>query len=272
MLACAWTTSSRASGASYEIGHRQASMTRKPGPEVFELARRIPGLSGVELQVQFQGTSLWDRETLEAYKRGAENAGLRIPSLAGVWKKGVNLLQPGPAEGTIGKSIRTAEALNARVILVAAFEKNCPDMNQESSYGPVVEMLQKVAPAASDAGVVLGLETSLPPQDDARLIDLVARSSVKVYYDAYNVERYGHEGQSVPGYQTLGKARLAQLHLKNEQRLLEEPGPVDWKAALAAIRRIGYAGWLVFETAHTGPEQCVEATAKNIALIRRMLG
>jgi sugar phosphate isomerase/epimerase len=257
--------------APLKIGHRQANMTNKPGPEVFDIARRIPGITGVELQVQFQKTTLWDRDTLLSYKKGAENAGLLIPSLAGVWTGGATLMQPGPAEETIRKSIQAAEALKSRVILIAAFQKNIPDMGQEASYGPVVAMLQKVAGAASDAGVTLGMETSLSPADDKKLIDLVARPSVKVYYDADNVERFGHKGESVPGYEVLGKSRIGQIHVKNESLLLEEPGRVDWSAALKAIKKINYSGWLVFESNHSGAEQCIEATQKNIAFIRRQL-
>ncbi len=246
-------------------------MTRKPGPEVFDLARRIPGITGVELQVHFQKTTLWDRDTLEAYRRGAAKTGMQIPSLAGIWAEGASLVKPGPAEEAIRKSIAAAEALKARVILAAAFNANCPRMDQEASYGPVVEMLQKVAGAAAGAGVTLGLETSLSPADDKKLIDLVARPAVKVYYDADNVERFGHKGQGAAGHEIIGKSRIAQIHVKNEDRLLEEPGRVEWTAALQAIRRIGYQGWLVFESSHSGPEQCIESTAKNIAFIRRQL-
>ncbi|MCL5743485.1 MAG: sugar phosphate isomerase/epimerase, partial [Acidobacteria bacterium] len=113
----------QAQPAPLKIGHRQANMTHEPGPGVFDIARRIPGIGGVELQVQFQKTTLWDRETLLAYKQGAEKAGLAIPSLAGVWTRGASLMQPGPAEETLRKSIQAAEALRAKVILVAAFEK-----------------------------------------------------------------------------------------------------------------------------------------------------
>lgn len=252
----------------WPIGHRQANMTDKPGPEVFDIARRIPGITGVELQVQFQKTTLWDRDTLLAYKRGAQNAGMLTPSLAGVWTGGASLVQPGPAEETIRKSIQAAEALQARVILVAAFNNNCPKMDQEESYGPVVTMLRKVAGAAADAGVVVGLETSLSPDDDKKLIDLVARPAVKVYYDADNAERFGHEDRGVPGYAALGRQRIAQIHVKNESRLLEESGRVNWSAALREIRKIGYDGWLVFESSHSGVEQCIEATRKNIEFIR----
>lgn len=268
-LSVALASKLNAFAAPLKIGHRQASMTKKPGPEVFEIARRIPGISGVELQVQFQKTTLWDRETLLAYKRGAADAGLLIPSLAGVWAGGASLVQPGPAEETLRKSIQAAEMLKAQVILVAAFQKNCPIMDREESYGPVVAMLRKVAGAAADAGVLLGMETSLSPADDQKLVDLVASPSVKVYYDADNVERFGHKGAGVPGYEVLGKPRIAQIHVKNEDRLLEEPGRVNWDDAFHGIRRIGYQGWLVFESSHSDPEQCVEATKKNIEFIRR---
>lgn len=253
------------------FGHRQANMTNKAGPEVFDLARSIPGLSGVELQVQFQKTTLWDRETLQMYKRAAQNAGLQIPSVAGIWTGGGSLVQPAVAEDTIRKSIQAAEALGAKAILIAAFNKNCPDMEQPESYGPVVTMLQKVAPVASSAGVTLGLETSLTPADDKKLVDMVGSQAVKVYYDADNVERFGHKDNAVPGYEVLGKSRLVQIHLKNEDRLLEEPGRVNWADALQAIRRIGYRGWMMFETSHSGPEQCIEATKKNIEFVRRQL-
>lgn len=261
----------KAEGKSLRIGHRQASMTSEPGPDVFRIARLIPGIDGVELQVHFRKTTLWDRDTLLAYKKGAADAGLLVPSLAGVWTAGAGLLQPEPAEETIRKSIQAAQELKAGVILVAAFQKNCPDMSVEASYGPVVSMLQKVAPSAADAGVTLGMETSLAPSDDRKLIDLVGHRAVKVYYDADNVERFGHTGEAVPGYEALGKSRITQIHVKNEDRLLEEAGRVNWSDALAAIRRIDYQGWLVFESSHSGPDQCVEATGKNIAFIRRLL-
>ena len=244
-------------------------MAGKPGPEVFDVARRIPGLSGVELQILFKGASLWDRETLMTYKRAAERTGLSIPSLAGVWGPNVSILKPGPADEHLRKAIEAAESLGAKIILVSAFGKSCPDMNDEQSYGPAVAVLQKVAPAAADAGVTLAMETSLAPADDRKLIDLVNRPGVRVYYDLDNVERYGHTGQSVPGLEELGKQRIGQIHLKNENRLLEEPGRVGWAAALKVIRKIGYDGWLVFETAHSGPEQCIEATRKNIDFIKR---
>ncbi len=245
-------------------------MVKAPGPGVFELARRIPGLSGVELQVIFKGQDLADRNTALNYKREANGWGLEVPSIAGIWKKGETIFQTAAAETAISGAIRAAELLGASVILVALFKPNCPDMNEESSAGPVVSLLQKISPRAADVGVTLGLETSLTPADDKKLIDRVGHPSVKTYYDATNVETY-HPGESVTGIGLLGP-RIVQCHLKNEDRLLNQaPSKVDWIAALKAYRRIGYNGWYMFETAHSSPDQCVEATRKNIEFVKQEL-
>lgn len=256
-----------ADAGALKFGHRQANMTPEPGPAVFDLARRIDGLSGVELQVFYKGTKLWDKDTRAAYRSAAGRTGLAIPSIAGLWPPGASLLQP-TAEEYLRKAIEAAESLRATTILAASFGENCPRLDSEESYGPVVALLQKVAPAARDSGVTIALETSNSPADDRKLIDLVDRPGVGVYYDLDNVERYVHASEALPGIALLG-TRIRQVHLKNEGRLLEEPGRIDWAAAVKGLAAVGYAGWFVFETAHTSPEQCVEATQKNIAFVKR---
>lgn len=261
----------RAEGLDLKIGHRQASVTKQAGPSVFEIVRQIPGISGVELQVHYGGATLWDRDTALSYKKDAERTGLLIHSIAGIWGPGASIMQPGPGEQSLRKAIKAAELVGASIALTTAFRTNCPDMSHGESYGPAVELLQRVASAAADAGVTIAMETTLKPADDKKLIDLVDRPSVKVNYDADNTESIGYHGQGVLGFEVLGAARIGQIHLKNEDRLLEEPGRIDWVAALKAVRRIGYRGWLVLETRHSGPEQCIESTRKNIEFIKRQI-
>ncbi|MBV8549802.1 MAG: sugar phosphate isomerase/epimerase [Acidobacteriaceae bacterium] len=249
-----------------KFGHRQANMVEQTGPIVFEIARRIRGLSGVELQMIWKGQDLSDHETTLAYKREANRWAVQVPSIAGIWSHGESIFNIGSARQTIQRAIRAAELLGASVILVALFDANCPNMSDESSYGPVVDLLQNVSSEAADAGVALGLETSLTPADDKKFVDLVNRSAVRIYYDATNKE-LAYPGQSVPGIQLLGQ-RIVQIHLKNEDRLLSEPAKVNWPAALRALQRISYQGWYVFETKHQNPEQCVLATQQNIDFVR----
>lgn len=249
-----------------KFGHRQANMVTEPGPAVFDLAKQIHGLSGVELQVYFKGTTLCDAALLAPYKSAAARTGLAIPSVAGIWPPGTSLLDAS-AEENLRNSIRVAQSLGAVTILAACFEQNCPKMDREESYGPVVAVLQKVAGAARDAGVTIGMETSLTPAEDRQLIGLVDRPNIRVYYDLDNVERY-HPGAAVPGIAVL-KDLVRQVHLKNEDRLLEQTGRVNWAAAVRGLAAIGYGGWFFFETTHSGPRQCVEATEQNIAFVTR---
>jgi sugar phosphate isomerase/epimerase len=253
-----------------KFGHRQANMVTEPGPQVFELARRISGISGVELQMIWKGQDLSNREMVLAYKKEANRWAIEVPSIAGVWKRGQTIFDIRAAEQALSNAIHAAELLGASVILVALFKPNCPDMSNEASWEPVVGLFKKLSPKASDVGVVFGLETSLAPAEDKKLIDLIGESSVGIYYDATNVETY-HPGEAVSGIELLG-SRIVQCHLKNGARLLnEKPWKVDWTAALKAYQHIHYSGWYVFETTHSSPEQCIEATETNIQFVKQNL-
>ena len=154
----------------------------------------------------------------------------------------------------------------ARTILIALYTVNCPDMNDTSSFEPVVSLLQKMAPLAASANVTLGLETSLSAPDELKFLTLIDKPNVRSYYDAANEQQY-HPGHAIEGIGILGP-RIVQCHFKNGTELLSSPtSTLDWRADLAALKHIHYNGWFVFETTHSSPEQCIEATKSNIAFI-----
>jgi sugar phosphate isomerase/epimerase len=251
-----------------KIGIRAASMKMAGNLDVLRTAAGIPGIMGVELQVTAGKPNLRDWDTVRRYKREADRWGMRIPSLAGVWDRGVNISSPAAAE-SIRLSIRAAEMLGSNALLLAFFKKDAPDMTREDSYGPIVALLKEVAPRAADAGVVLGLENSLSPADNAKLVDLVGHPAVGVYYDLHNMAFYGHGEQAIPGVKLLGKARICAVHVKNDDKLIEEPGPIDWAAAFRAFNEIGYEGWYVYETSHASLDDCIEDTKKNNVFLRQ---
>ncbi|MBI1355035.1 MAG: TIM barrel protein [Acidobacteria bacterium] len=255
-----------------KFAHRAASLKMVGDFDVVRVAAEVRGLQGVELQIAAGEPNLWDLEAVRRYKREAYRWGVQLPSLSGVWSRGVSIRTSPVAGVELLRAIRAAELLGSSVILVAFFRDNAPNMDEEAAYGPVVQLLQAAAGPARDAGVILGLENSLSPADNVRLLDHVAEPNVQVYYDLDNVEFYGHTGQAVPGVKLLGRERLCQVHVKNEERLIEEPGRVDWRAAFRALREIGYDGWYCFESKHSAPEQMRRATERNIEFIRQELG
>jgi len=256
------------------IGHRAANMNMVGNLEVFKVAKQIPGLMGVELQVTAGKPSLLDLDAVRQYKREANRWGMIIPSLAGVWSKGSSIRSP-LAGIDLMQSIRASELLGASLILIAFFHLNVPDMKEEASYGPVVELLHRVAPFGADAGVTLGLENSLNPAENLKFVDLIDRPNVKVYYDLYNMAFYGYPADAIPGIALLGKQRICQVHVKNGPNLIAEPGPIDWPAAFEAFNDIAYEGWYIFEeepaqfTDHRSQLQMMEAAKKNIEFVKQ---
>ena len=251
-----------------KLGIRAASMKMVGNLDVLKTAAGIPGIMGVELQATSGKPNLRDWDAVRRYKREADRWAVRIPSLAGVWDRGVQIHSPSAAE-SVTKSIRAAEMLGCGVILLAFFKQNAPDMTSEASYGPIVGMLQKTAKCAADAGVVMGLENSLSPADNKKLVDLVNHPAVRVYYDLHNMAYYGHGDQAIPGVELLGKERICMVHVKNGTKLLEEPGPIDWAAAFRALNDIEYDGWYIYETGHDSTEDCIEDTKKNNAFLQK---
>jgi len=253
-----------------KIGHREASMRMVGDPRVFEVVRMIPGLNGVELQIVSGKHNLLSRQTLIRYKSEAHRWGIHIPSLAGPFPPGVSVRST-DAGAHLTKAIECAAFLGASVVLVPFFRDNCPDMSKSEEYSPVVAMLREVAPRAAGSGVTLGLENSLNPAGNAQLCDLVAHPGVRIYFDLDNGEFYGHHGQIVPGIRLLGKERICQVHIKNEDRLIENEGRIPWRKALAELAAIGYDGWYVLESRHSSQQQCIDATTHNIRFIRQVL-
>lgn len=251
-----------------KIGIRAASMRMVGDFDVIKTAASIPGLSGVELQTTSGKSNLRDLDVVRRYKAEAKHWGIQIPSLAGVWDRGVQIHNPSAVD-SLTKTIRAAEMLGSSVILLAFFRQNAPDMTKEESYGPVVANLQKAAKHAADAGVIMGLENSLSPADNKKLVDLVDHPAVGVYYDLHNMAHYGHGNQAIPGIKLLGKKRICMVHVKNGKMLLEEPGMIDWVAAFREFNEIKYDGWYIYETGHESTEDCIEDTKKNNAFLQK---
>ena len=250
-----------------KIAHRQGNMTRTSSPAVYEMAAKMLGISGVE--VTTTRGNLWERENTLAYKRESYRWNIRTISMSGSLPANGTLLDPGPCEVSLRKTMRAGEILGARVVMVPGFRETCPKMNDEASFGPVVQLLKKLGPVAEDSGLVLGLELSLTTDEYVKLLKLVDHPAVRAYWDAVGTESMVHNNEGIKGIEVIGKD-IVQMHLKNQREpLMETPGLVDWSKAWPAIRKSGYEGWFAFETAHATPEACIEETKKNVAWVMR---
>jgi sugar phosphate isomerase/epimerase len=166
------------------------------------------------------------------------------------------------AKTWVREAIRITRALHGEIVELAFFFK-C-GLNSAADIDGLVNALRELAPEAQHNGITLGVENTLPAEENIRLLDRVGSPAVKIWYDIGNATNMGHF--DVPHeIRLLGQERICQIHVKDKGYL--GTGSVDVKGCLEAARDIGYTGWFVFETAAPAGNRVADA-AKNLKLFR----
>ena len=228
------------------------------------------GLDGAEIRVGDAADTLAiaDPEVRQGHKDKMKETGLVISSFM------MGLLNPNPlasdprAPAWLEQSIDAAKDLRAGVILVAFFGRGSllqDGQVKEADVDVVVERVKAAAPRAKDAGVILGIENTLSAEQNARILDRIGHDSVKVYYDVGNTTRMGYD---VPAEIRFLNERIASFHFKDGPNYLGE-GDVKLDPIAAAIKDIGYRGWIVMETSSPSGDKVADAR-RNGEYIRRL--
>jgi len=235
---------------------------------------RDAGLDGVQVSVGNAADPLEiaDAQVRQRYKQQMQETGLPICSLM------MGLLNDSPltsdprAPAWLEQTIDAARDLDARVILVAFFGPgdllDSADKIKERDLDEVVRRLQRAAPRAKDAGVILAIENYLSGEQNARLLDRIHHDSVQLYYDVFNTGTTKHH--DVPADLRRLQGRIVQFHFKNGPQYLEAE-PAKFEPIAAAIQDTGYRGWLVLETSSPSND-AVRDARRNAAYLRKLFG
>jgi L-ribulose-5-phosphate 3-epimerase len=162
-------------------------------------------------------------------------------------------------------SIRLTNALHSGVLLLPFFGPT--EIKTPKDMERVGDMLRDLAPEATNAGVILGLENTLSAADSARILDRARSPSVQVFYDVGNSAAEGLN--SVKEIRWLGKDRICQFHFKDDPHYLGE-GSIQFPPIVQAIRDIHFAGYVNLEA--KPPSGNIEADAqRNLAYVRKIM-
>ena len=225
---------------------------------------RQAGLEGVEVGVgdAAERLAIADPKVRARYKEQMQQTGLPICSLMMGLFNSYPLASDPRAPAWIEQSIDAAHDLGARVILLAFFGNgDLLDANErvkEADVDAAVERIKAAAPRAKDAGVILGIENYLNGEQNARILDRINHESVQLYFDVYNTGTTKHH--NVPADIRRLQGRIAQFHFKNGDKYLDAE-KAKFEPIAAAIKEIGYKGWIVLET--SSPSQNAVADAKR---------
>lgn len=233
---------------------------------------REAGLDGAEIGVGGPADTLdiAKPERRQRLKDEMKETGIVVSSLS------MDLLNSNPlatdprAPQWLEQTIDAAKDLGAQAILMAFFGKGSLQQGRDvkrEDVDAVVARLKAAGPRAKDAGVVLGIENTLTAQQNAEIMERVNCPAVKSYYDVGNLTNQGYD---VPAEIRFLKERIGCFHFKDGGSYLGE-GKVKFDPIAAAMKEIGYQGWVVLETASPSGNGIADAK-KNAEFIRKLFG
>jgi sugar phosphate isomerase/epimerase len=137
------------------------------------------------------------------------------------------------------------------------------DLSKHPELRPaVVERLKVVGKMAGDAGVVIGVETSLSAADEVKLLKDIGSPAIKIYFNfanALDARRNLYEE-----LRTLGRDNICQIHCTNTDGVwLQNDTAIDMRKVKEVLDNMGWSGWLVIERSRD---------AKDVHNVKRNFG
>jgi sugar phosphate isomerase/epimerase len=217
------------------------------------------GFDGVELDVgaDYEDNLLWQPEGRQRIKHLLSSAQMELASvcLGAFWT--YSFANPEAevrrrAQGFTADAIRWCAELGAKVILVPV-TPGAADEDQEQARSHWIIELRKVAPLAEKSQVFLAVENvgrgcGKTAEGLLAIVQRVNSPYVQVYYDFGN--GLSLSGDPVAEIEKLDR-RIVQVHAKDPGGQYLGEGRLDLPAVSAALKRIGYDGYLVLETPAT---------------------
>jgi len=219
----------------------------------FEVAKAA-GFSHLEM-----GTVEAEKEEAEIAK-AAQDTGLKIHGVMNMahWQNPLNSSDPAVVKTSMNgmrTSIRNAKVWGASTVLLVPAVVG-PKAGYEEAWKNSTARIKELLPVAEKAGVIIAVENVwnkflLSPMEMARYVDQFQSPWLKTYLDLGNMALFGFPQDWI---RTLGKKRIAKLHLKDfafKQRVAEfkdlREGEIDWKEVHAALLEISYEGLATVE-------------------------
>ena len=254
-------------------------------PDVFAVAATL-GFDGVQLDWNDpadarEGGALGSERRSDV-RAAASKAGLEICSVAAHFHNRGGLADPDTDKQRLGREairegLLLCQDLHAPVLMVPFF--GAGDIGGPDGVERLARNLNELAPEAELAQVKLGIEHTLPADQAVALLETVGYPWIGAFWDMANALFVGYD--PIREVETLGRW-LVQVHAKEYDGgdgpaasreaprwdgLNKKPfgqGQVPVREVLAALRRVGYDGYVVLETRASGDRQASARAALDV--------
>ncbi|OIQ70341.1 xylose isomerase-like TIM barrel [mine drainage metagenome] len=216
----------------------------------FSLTKEI-GADGVEVDMG----GLGDRPTFDnklavdsvriQFLNKAKELNLQISSIAMTGFFSQSFAERPTAVQAVQDCINTMKLMHVKVAFLPLGVQG--DLVKNPELRPAIMYRLKVAvKMAEQAGVVIGIETSLAAKDELQLLKDVGSPAVKSYFNFANAIKNGRDLYSE--LRILGKDEIVQIHCTDDDGVwLQNDPKIAMKKVKATLDEMGWSGWLVLE-------------------------
>jgi len=236
--------------------------------EKFALAKEA-GFEGFEIDLSEDGpvNLKSTKGELKSFRSLAEKHGLELSGLMSFLYWGANAASAdtttrAKAARILHRQIECAQILGIDTILAVPgavgvdFIPGSEVVRYDTAYERATEFIKTALPLAEKAGVTIAVENVcnkflLSPLEMRAFVDQFGSSHVGVYFDVANTMAFGYPEHWI---EILG-SRIKRIHFKDYRRNVATvdgfcdllSGDVNWPAVVAALRKVGYDGWVAAE-------------------------
>lgn len=250
------------------------------------------GYDGIQIETGLDSTGYYmtDRSIREIYIEEAKQCGLEIISIVDNDMMYVGCQGDKDEEEykkcckAIEMTIETAKAMNCKSIMLPMFFRSQIYVDRPNTFERAVEVLQYACRIASQEGVLVEVETSIPAEDQLRLMKCVGMQNLTNFYDSQNL--YWYDGlDAVKELQGLMPVNGSEMHIcdgwgmmtpnSNGAQLLGT-GDSHFEEQIKIICEYGWDGWLIVENGYylpslRGKGSCLELAKLDLETTRSMV-
>jgi len=188
---------------------------------------------------------LADAVVREQFLAEADSLGLRIASIAMSGFYAQSFAEREGIDRVVQDAIDTTVAMAAKSIFLPLGVRS--DLAAHPDLRPaVVKRLRDAGRRAGDAGVTIGVETTLDAAGEVALLDEIGSPAIRSYFNFANALQNGRDLHAE--LRTLGTDRICQIHASNQDGVWLEKDPlIDLPAVKQTLDAMGWHGWLVVE-------------------------
>ena len=257
----------------YKVAVADIMILKRQKIGAFPLAKEL-GADGVEVDMGGLGS----RETFDnklaidsnrtQFLAKSKELNIQISSLAMTGFYSQSFAQRPTALKAVQDCINTAKLMNVNVIFLPFGVQG--DLVKNPELRPaIVERLKAAGKIAEQAGVTIGIETSLSAKDELQLLKDVGSPAVKSYFNFANAVKNNRD--IVQELKTLGKNNIIQIHCTDDDGVwLQNDTKINLKEIKQTLDNMGWSGWLVIERSRdaSDPKNVKKNFTANIAYVK----